>query len=262
MTGSGEATDPSSAWTDSHCHLQGRDDIDEVIGRARAAGVGQLVCIGTGAESSRQAVDLAMRHDRMAATVGLHPHDAKRLSDEWEQVVELAAHEAVVGIGEAGFDFHYMHSEPAAQEEAFRAHIALAKAVDRTLVIHTREAWDETFRVLGDEGMPSRTVFHCFTGGPREAERALETGAFLSFSGIVTFKGAADVRAAAQGVPLDRMIIETDSPYLTPEPHRGRPNEPAYVVHVGEAIADLRGMEPGEVADLTTASATEAFRLG
>lgn len=248
-------------WTDSHCHLQGFDDVDAVIGRALDAGVDRMVCVGTDAETSRQAVDLATRYDGVWATVGLHPHDASRFADEWPAIESLAGHDRVVGVGEAGFDFHYMHSPADAQERTFRAHIELAHATGRALVIHTREAWDETFRVLEAEGVPERTVFHCFTGGPDEASRALALGTWLSFSGIVTFPGAPEVRAAAAMTPLDRVLVETDAPYLTPVPNRGKRNEPAYVVHVGAGLSEVRGDEFAAVAAATRTNATRVFQL-
>ncbi|HUF83408.1 MAG TPA: TatD family hydrolase, partial [Acidimicrobiia bacterium] len=194
-------------WVDSHCHLQYlKGGADAAIERARDAGVEWLVCVGTDLESSRQAVELATRHPDVRATVGLHPHDASRFEEEWDALAGLAAHEEVVAVGECGFDLHYEHSPRAAQETAFRAQIALAHTLDRALVIHSREAWDDTFRVLGDEGPPARTVFHCFTGGPDEAGAALGLGARLSFSGIVSFPAAAEVRAAAAAAPLDRLL--------------------------------------------------------
>jgi len=247
-------------WVDSHCHLQMADeDADAVLARARGAGVGGFVCVGTDLASSRQAVELAARHPDVAATVGLHPHDAARLDEEWPGLEDLAGSAGVVAVGEAGFDLHYNHSPRDAQEAAFRAQIRLARRLDRTLVVHTREAWDETFTVLGEEGVPTRTVFHCFTGGPAEAERALAIGACLSFSGIVTFKNAEGVRAAARVAPPDRLLVETDSPYLAPVPHRGRPNEPAYVPLVGAGVAAATGRPPDEVARASAALARRLF---
>ncbi len=244
-------------WIDSHCHLQGLDDPAVVVERAVEAGVERMICVGTDLASSRQAVELAGQHPQAWATVGLHPHEASRLAAEWAELEALVDADRVVGVGEAGFDFHYMHSPADAQEEAFRAQVRLAHASGRALVIHTREAWPETFALLEEEGVPERTVFHCFTGGPDEARRALDLGTWISFSGIVTFPNAHDVQAAAAVVPADRALIETDSPYLTPVPHRGRPNEPAYVVHVGEGLAAATGRPLDEI-EAATRSATEA----
>ena len=218
-----------------------------------------MVVVGTDAESSSAAIALSTQHADVKATVGLHPHDASQFDDQWEELQRLAASEQVVAIGETGFDLHYRHSEPDAQEAAFRAQIQLAHRLERALVIHSREAWEDTFRVLADEGVPSRTVFHCFTGGPEEARRALELGTSLSFSGIVSFPGAPEVRAAASTCPPERTLVETDSPYLTPAPHRGRENEPAYVRFVGEALAEATGRPVSEVAEATAAAAEAVF---
>lgn len=248
-----------ASWVDSHCHLQSLDDPDAAIERARAAGVVGMVCVGTDVETSRQAVELAARHASVCATVGLHPHDASRFASEWGNLEQLAAVHDVVGVGETGFDFHYLHSPAGAQETAFRAQIGLAKDLDRALVVHSREAWDETFRVLADEGPPARTVLHCFTGGPDEARRALDLGAYLSFSGIVTFPNADELRAAAAITPVDRLLVETDAPYLAPVPHRGRPNEPAYVPLVGTAVAAAAGRSDAEIALASAGSAAAVF---
>jgi TatD DNase family protein len=251
-------------WVDSHCHLGwegAEDDPETTVRQALEAGVGALVSVGTDLASSRRAVEFASRHPEVRATVGLHPHDASRLADEWPALEALACERAdlVVGIGEGGFDYFYEHSDRAAQEAAFRAQIALAHELDRALVIHSRDAWDDTFRVLGDAGAPARTVFHCFTGGPDEARRALDVGAYLSFSGIVSFKNADDVRAAAAVVPLDRLLVETDAPYLAPVPHRGRPNRPAWVVEVGAALAAAVDRPVEEVAEVTRRNASSVF---
>jgi TatD DNase family protein len=235
------------------------DDADAQVQRARAAGVEWMVCVGTGLETSRQAVDLAAQYADVYATVGLHPHDATNLDAEWEGIAGLAPGERVVAIGEAGFDLHYTHSPRAEQDDAFRRHVRLAHDVDRPLMIHSRDAWDDTFRVLDDEGVPARTIFHCFTGGPDEARAALDRGCYLSFSGIVSFKSAEDVRAAAALAPAERVLVETDSPYLAPVPHRGKPNEPAYVSLVGAALADARGASVEEIAELTRANAARVF---
>jgi TatD DNase family protein len=247
-------------WVDSHCHLPaGADEADAILDRAHGEGVEWLVCVGTDLETSRAAVALAARRPDVHATVGLHPHDASRLEAEWPALLELAAAPEVVGIGEAGFDLHYNQSSFEDQEAAFRAQVRLAHETDHALVIHSREAWDDTFRVLEDEGPPRRTVFHCFTGGAREAERALALGTYLSFSGIVTFKNAADVRAAAARCPLDRLLVETDSPFLAPVPHRGRTNEPSYLPLVGEAIAAVKGCTVDEVRERTALSTAMLF---
>ena len=219
-----------------------------------------MVCVGTDLATSRAAVALAEHRDDVVATVGLHPHDAVRLGEEWAELAALARDPRVVAIGEAGFDHHYEHSPGPEQADAFRAQIGLAHELDRALVIHTREAWADTFGVLDAEGTPRRTVFHCFTGGPDEATACVERGAYLSFSGIVTFKNADDVRAAAAIVPVDRMLVETDSPYLAPVPHRGRTNEPAWVVEVGAGLAAATLHTVETVAAGTAQAADQVFR--
>jgi TatD DNase family protein len=220
-----------------------------------------VVCVGTDLASSRAAVQLAAAEPDVWATVGLHPHDAAELDTQWDDLVELAEAPRVVGIGESGFDYHYLHSPADAQEEAFRRHVDLAHHTDRALVIHTRDAWDDTFRVLHERGAPRRTVFHCFTGGAVEARRAIALGAHVSFSGIVSFANAHDVRAAASIVPLDRMLVETDAPYLAPVPHRGKQNRPAWVTDVGAALADAAGVSPDRIATATSENARAVFGL-
>ena len=206
----------------------------------------------------------------MWATVGLHPHDAVDGVDALDAVLDaelstdLSADpgdRVVVGIGECGLDYHYDHSPRPVQREAFALQIELARRHDLALVIHTREAWDDTIDVLSAVGVPERTIIHCFTGGPDEARRCLDLGVSLSFSGVVTFKNAQDVRDAAALCPSDRLLVETDSPFLTPVPHRGSPNEPARVPLVGAAIAVVKGMTTAEVAAITTANARTAFGI-
>jgi TatD DNase family protein len=253
-------------WVDSHCHLgyAGTDeDPDAAVADAHAAGVEALICVGTDLESSRRAVELAQRHTEVRATVGLHPHDASHLAEQWDALVALTRDHAdvVAGIGEGGFDLFYEHSARDEQEVAFRAQVQLAHELDRALIIHSRDAWDDTFAVLAEVGPPTRTVFHCFTGGPDEARRALDLGAYLSFSGIVSFKNADDVRAAAALAPLERVLVETDAPFLAPVPHRGKPNRPAWVVEVGAAVAVAMGRPVEEVAAATSRNAAAVFGL-
>jgi TatD DNase family protein len=247
-----------SRWVDSHCHLQLAGG-DEHVARAHAAGVEWMVCVGTDLETSQAALAFADRHPDVYASVGLHPHDASKLGVEWEMLEPLAVSDGCVAIGECGFDLFYEHSPRDEQETAFRFQIRLAKHTGKPLVVHARDAWDDTFRVLDDEGVPERTILHCFTGGPEEASAALERGCYLSFSGIVSFKNADAVRAAARLAPADRVLVETDAPFLTPEPHRGKPNEPALVVAVGAALARARGVETHEIAESTRLNAGLAF---
>jgi TatD DNase family protein len=247
-----------AVWTDSHCHLDYPDMVAASVERARAAGVTRMITVGTDVAHSAAAIEQAMALDGVWATAGVHPHDA---SQGVNGVEELLASPVVVAVGECGLDYHYDNSPRDAQRDAFARQIALAHAHDLALVVHTREAWDDTFDILRSEGVPARTVFHCFTGGPVEARRALETGAWLSFSGILTFKNAADVRGAAALCPLDRLLVETDAPFLAPVPHRGQPNEPAHVVLVGEAVAAVKGLVADEVAEATWAGTEQVFRL-
>jgi TatD DNase family protein len=247
-------------WIDDHCHLE-RDPAraDAQVAAAAEAGVARLVTVGCDVAQSADYVQAARRHPGVVwATAGVHPHDAK---DGIEGLEDLLAEPEVVAVGECGLDFHYDHSPRNVQRDVFASQVQMAHAHDLTLVIHTREAWPETFDLLAAEGVPERTVFHCFTGGPDEARRCLELGAVLSFSGIVTFPSATDLQAAAALCPLDRLLVETDSPYLTPVPHRGRPNQPAWVTFVGEAIAALRGVAADQVAAATWATAARTYRL-
>ena len=246
-------------WADSHCHLQYEGITEDALARAAAAGVGRVICVGTDAPQSEMAIEVARAHPGTVwATVGLHPHDAVQGVDS---IVGLLGPREVVGIGECGLDYHYDHSPREVQREAFASQIVLAHLHGLALVIHTREAWDDTFAILNDEGVPERTVFHCFTGGPTEARRCLDAGASLSFSGIVTFKTAGDVREAAAMAPLDRILVETDAPYLTPVPHRGKPNGPAYVALVGAAVAEQKGLAVEEVEAATWANTAALFGL-
>jgi TatD DNase family protein len=243
-------------WTDSHCHTDG-----DAIGPAREAGVTRIVVVGTDASWSAAAIEVASANEGVWATVGLHPHDAVKGAATIEPL--LVDHgPKVVAVGECGLDYHYDYSPRPAQREAFAAQIAFAHEYDLALVIHTREAWDDTWAVLRSEGAPARTVFHCFTGGPDEARQALGLGAMLSFSGIVTFPGADDVRAAAALCPLDRLLVETDAPFLAPVPHRGKPNSPALVPVVGAAVAAARGCPTEDVERATWVNSEEIFRLG
>lgn len=247
-------------WTDDHCHLPASvDEAAPVVAEAVAAGVERLITIGTDVAGSRHAAEVAAANPRVVwATAGVHPHDAKHGIDGLEAVLDRPG---VVAVGECGLDFHYDHSPRPVQRSVFAAQVALASSRRLPLVVHTREAWDETLDVLAGEGVPERVVFHCFTGGPAEARRCLDLGGHLSFSGIVTFPSASDVREAAALCPLDRLLVETDSPYLAPVPHRGRPNRPALVPLVGAAVAEARGAPVAGVADATWANAERVFDL-
>jgi TatD DNase family protein len=244
---------------DTHCHLDMVADLDGALERMRGAGVERAVTIGVDRASSEWAVRAARTHEQIWATVGLHPHDAKDQSDELLAYIEQLAttEERVVGVGEAGLDYHYDNSPREQQREVFAKQVEIARRVGKALVIHSRDAWDDTFQLLSDP--PGRVVFHCFSGGPEEARRALDMGASLSFAGVVTFKNAGDLREAAALAPLDRIVVETDAPFLTPMPHRGKPNEPAYVSLVASAIADVKGVPADEVARATSENAARLF---
>lgn len=248
----------SLSWIDNHCHIPPGEDGDAWVVAARAAGVGQMVTVGVTHERSVEAIAVAARHDGVFATVGVHPHDAK---DGTGGLAELLSAPKVVAVGEAGLDYHYDHSPRDVQKTVFAEHIALANQHDLPLVIHTRDAWEDTFEILDAEGTPRRTVFHCFTGGPDEARQGLDRGIVISVSGIVTFKNAEDLRSAVRATPLDMLMVETDSPYLAPVPHRGKKNQPANVVHVGDAVAELHDIAPGEVAKATSERAMAFYGL-
>ena len=248
-------------WFDNHCHVDDERIPGGTAGAldaAREAGVTGFVTVGTDAERSAAAIAVAAAHDDVWATVGLHPHEA---STGIDAIVDLVTDPQVVAVGECGLDYHYDHSPREVQREAFAAQVALAHERGLPLVIHTREAWDDTFAVLAAEGVPGHTIFHCFTGGADEARRALDVGAFLSFSGIVTFPSADDVRAAAALCPADRILVETDAPYLAPVPHRGQRNQPAFVPLVGARVAVVRGVNVSQIEHDTEVNARVAFRL-
>jgi TatD DNase family protein len=249
-------------WTDNHCHLgYGQDaaPIADVLRAAHEAGVHRFINVGTDLETTISAVEVARAHDQVWATAGLHPHDAR---EGLAGLEDLLAEPEVVAVGECGLDYYYDNSPRAEQRSVFATQIGWAHQHDLPLVIHSRDAWDDTFAILDSEGVPARTVFHCFTGGPAEAELGLARGAHLSFSGIVTFKSADELRAAAVMTPLDRLLVETDSPYLAPVPHRGRPNQPAFVALVGEAVAAAQGRPVAEVAEATWATSERFYGLG
>ncbi len=246
-------------FTDSHCHVHDArmpGGSTAAIQAARDAGVDTMISVGCDRQTSIAAIAVAHDHDGVWATVGLHPHDA---INGVETIVDLIEHPNVVAIGETGLDYYYDHSPRDLQKRAFASQIQLAHQHRLPLVIHTRDAWEDTFDLLAAEGTPPQTVFHCFTGGPDEARRCLDVGAFVSFSGIVTFRTAADVQAAAQLVPIDRLLIETDAPYLAPIPHRGRTNQPAWVPAVAQFIADLRSVPLSTIATATRTNAMLAF---
>jgi TatD DNase family protein len=251
---------------DSHCHLDYAPmspDLAGTLARAHAAGVEQCVHIGCSPKSMAPAVELARSHAQVFASVGIHPHEARHLDDAMlEQIEQLAADDKVVAIGETGLDYHYDFSPREAQLLAFGKQIDLAKRLDLPLVLHIRDAHADAWQVLAEHAPRENPgVVHCFTGTPAEAERWLELGWHISFSGIATFKTAVALREAAALVPRDRIMLETDAPYLAPEPLRGRKNEPANVAYTCVALAGVRNEAPHELASFAAANTRALFRL-
>lgn len=251
-------------YVDTHCHLDHHEGLTpgEQITRAREAGVATLITIGTSMASSTQAVQTAGRHEDVWAVVGIHPNDAIEATDRVLEVIEaLAGHDAVVGVGETGLDYYRDQTSPARQQEAFRDHIEIARRRDRTLVVHCRDAWDDCLEILDDAGAPDRVVMHCFSGDERVVERCAERGWFMSFAGNVTFSNAPELRKVAAAAPVDLLLTETDSPYLTPHPHRGEPNDPSFVPLVLGQLAEVTGLTPDEMATRVCFNAQRAFGL-
>ncbi len=245
---------------DTHCHLDGKtfeQDRDAVIARAREAGVGTMVAIGSGdgPPDLEAGIRLADAYPFIFATVGVHPHDASKVDDAaWANLIALTAHPKVIAVGEIGLDYHYNFSPPETQREVFARQLAIARGAGLPVVIHTREAWDGTFAMLENHWPADGPggIMHCFSGGPAEAERSLALGFHISFSGIVTYPKAVEVQEAARIVPLDRLLVETDAPYLAPAPYRGKRNEPAFVVETAKRLAELRGESFEALASATT----------
>ncbi|MGH6866178.1 MAG: TatD family hydrolase [Methyloceanibacter sp.] len=243
---------------DSHCHLDFRElegELDGVLARARDAGVGLILSISTRVRTFPELREIAERHENVFCSVGTHPHNAAEEPDiTVEELVELSRHPKVVAIGEAGLDYHYEHSPRDVQKKVFRTHIAAARQTGLPLVIHAREADSDIARILEEETAKGAFPFvlHCFTSGAELARRGLALGGYISFSGVVTFKKSDTLREIAMAVPFDRLLVETDAPYLAPEPYRGKTNEPAFVVHTAARLAGMRGLGEGEMARDTT----------
>lgn len=268
-------------WFDNHCHLDLHTQdlsIDELtsaatfdaavaqaqefLREAHDHGVIGMNLVGVDAHTSRIYQHVAAHVDGVWATAGVHPHEARHGIDDLVSVLhEYRESGHIVAVGECGLDYYYNHSDRESQRTSFAAQIDLAHEYDLPLVIHTRDAWDETFEILDAQGLPQHTVFHCFTGGPREAEAALERNAYLSISGIVTFKTATDLQEAVRNTPVSSLMVETDSPYLSPVPHRGKPNRPANIEHVGAKVAELLELDIADVARATTQNAAAFYRL-
>lgn len=257
---------------DSHAHVDGSGyagDRAEMIARARAAGVEHVVLVALWREEERVAsVEAALalaESDRsfFSPALCVHPHDAAAAPEEdVRRIEQLAARPEVVAVGETGLDYHYDHSPRETQQALFRRFVRLAHALDKPVIVHTREADEDTCRILDEEGVPARGgVIHCFTSNRAAARAYLDRGLHLSFSGITTFRTAEEIREAARLVPLDRLMIETDAPYLAPVPHRGKRNEPAWVARVAEVLAEVKGVSPDALAEATSRTARAFFRL-
>ncbi|MFQ5469376.1 MAG: TatD family hydrolase [Gammaproteobacteria bacterium] len=252
--------------TDSHCHLDRLDldalggNIDAVMETARAHGVGQMLCVCINLENYPDVLAFAHQYEHVHASVGVHPNETEGEEPTLDQLVSLANDERVVAIGETGLDYYYNKGDMSWQQERFRVHINAARASRLPLIIHTRDAWEDTYHIMEKESVDQiGGVMHCFTGNWEQAKRALDLGFYISFSGIVTFKNAEDLQEVARKVPDDRYIIETDSPYLTPVPYRGKPNQPAFVRYVGECLASLRNLSLESLAEQTNNNYNNIF---
>ncbi len=243
---------------DSHCHLDFPglgEDVSAVRGRALDAGVGLMVTISTRIRQMDKIINIAEAHDNVFCSVGTHPHNASEEKDlGLEDILAFTDHPKVVAIGEAGLDYFYDHGDPVDQQAGFRRHIEAARQTGLPLVIHTRDAEDDTAAILTEETAKGAFPFllHCFTGSLSLAETAISLGGYVSFSGVLTFKKSDDLRAVAQALPLDRLMVETDAPYLAPHPNRGKPNEPAYVALTAGVLGEVRGLSLEEIGEVTS----------
>lgn len=250
------------ALVDSHCHLDFDDfggELDDVVARARQAGICRIVTICTRPPALPEVLAIAERYEDVFCAVGVHPHEAQHHQDlSIDDLVAMTGHPKVVGIGESGLDYHYEHSPREAQQQSFRTHIRAARRTGLPLIVHTRQADADTIRLLAQEGAgqggdtPLTGVIHCFSSGRELAEKAVEFGFLVSLSGILTFKAAEDIRRTVRDLPIDRLLVETDAPYLAPAPHRGKRNEPAMVAHTAQRLAEVKGLAIDEVARRTT----------
>ena len=255
---------PATGLIDTHAHLNDpkfTSDLDEVVSRARDAGLDRIVVCGYDLPSSRAAIDIAARFEGVFATVGIHPHDAKSVSREaMGELGELSRAPKVIAIGETGLDFHYDFSPRPAQIEAFEAHIELAERVGLPVVIHSRESNDQALEVIESSAANiAGCVFHCFSGDEEFARRVVDAGFYIGIDGPITFGSSEKLRQVVQGAPLERLLIETDSPYLAPVPHRGKRNEPGYLVHIAEEVARIRGLAVEDIARITSENARRLF---
>ena len=245
---------------DSHCHLdheQFAGDLDQVLGRAAEAGVGHMLAIGTGDGPPvlDRAVALAAKYPKVLATVGVHPHDASKVdSKTFDDLRILLRDPKVVALGEIGLDYHYTFSPPEEQRDVFLEQLELAREAGKPVIIHTREAWTETMAVMRERWRGLPAIIHCFTGTPEQATEAVDLGFHLGFGGMMTFPKSESIREAARVVPDERILLETDAPYLAPVPHRGKRNEPAYTTFSARRLAEVRGVELEQIARISTAN--------
>ncbi|MCK5432448.1 MAG: TatD family hydrolase [Gammaproteobacteria bacterium] len=250
---------------DSHCHIPmlGQDmEVDEVIANAKVLGVEHMLCVSVDLETYPEILSLAEQYDCIYASVGVHPNTRLQEEVTHETLVQLASNDNVIAIGETGLDYFRSEGDLDWQRERFRTHIRAAKSVNKPLIIHTRDVGEDITRILQEEGANEvGGVMHCFVEDWEIAQKAMELNFYISFSGIVTFKNAKEVQEVAKQVPLERMLVETDSPYLTPAPYRGRPNQPGYTRYVAEFIAELHGTSLEQVADQTTANFFKLFKI-
>ena len=246
-------------FVDSHCHLDYLEreghDLDEIVARAKRNGVNTMVTIGTKMREFDNVLSIAERYENIYCTVGVHPHEAEEEPDiSTEQLVEISKHPKVIGIGETGLDYFYEHAPRNLQKASFRRHIAAARQTQLPLIVHTRDAEDDTIDILQDEYKKGAFtgIIHCFTSSRELAEKSIEIGFKISLSGIVTFKSAKDIQESVQSFKPEDILIETDAPFLAPVPNRGKKNEPSFVVHTAEKVAELQGLSVKEIADITT----------
>jgi len=246
-------------FIDTHAHLdfdRFDEDRDEVIQAAYDAGVKRIVNIGADMESSRNSVNLAKKYDFIYAAVGVHPHDVKEISPEdYDELKELAQNDKVVAIGEIGLDYYYDNSPRGEQQEAFKIQLQLAKELNLPVVIHSRDAKEDTLAILEEHAKGLEGIVHCYAYDLATAKRVIDMGFYLAFGGVITFNNAKDLRAVVKEIALDKILIETDAPYLTPAPHRGKRNESKFVIHVAKKIAEIKGIDVAEVAEKTTENA-------
>ena len=253
---------------DSHCHLDRLDltpfdgELANALAFARERGVERFLCVAIDMENVNAVIEIAQQYPQIYASVGVHPNEQERDEPGVEQLLELAANDKVIAIGETGLDYFRSEGDLSWQHQRFRTHITAAKESDKPLIIHCREAREDTLKILAEEGADEvGGIMHCFVEDLATAERAMELGFYISFSGIVTFNSAKDLKEVARAVPADRLLVETDAPYLAPAPYRGKSNQPAYVREVAEYVAKLRGVSYEEIASQTGENFNRLFRL-